>query len=133
MRFRLLAKGVVALPAKAARMSETSHPNDENQANHGAKWLLPAIIAGVLLGGAFGAFFPHQAEGLEFLGELFLNALKMLIVPLVVSSMISGIASLGDVRKLGKPGLLTVGLYAATTALAVFIGVILSPMDSIAP
>ena len=105
-------------------MSDSSHPDDQNQAQHGAKWLLPAIIAGVLLGGAYGAFFPEQAEGLEFLGELFLNALKMLIVPLVVSSMISGIASLGDVRKLGKPGLLTVGLYAATTALAVLIGVI---------
>ena len=85
---------------------------------------MPAIIAGVVLGGAFGAFAPEQAEGLEFIGELFLNALKMLIVPLVVSSMISGIASLGDVRKLGKPGLLTVFLYAATTALAVLIGVI---------
>ena len=91
---------------------------------HGAKWLLPAIIAGVILGGAFGALAPDQAVHLEFLGELFLNALKMLIVPLVVSSMISGIASLGDVRKLGKPGLVTVGLYAATTALAVFIGMI---------
>lgn len=105
-------------------MSETRHPEEENQASHGPKWLLPAIIAGVLLGGVFGAFAPEEAEGLEFLGELFLNALKMLIVPLVVSSMISGIASLGDVRKLGKPGLVTVGLYAATTALAVFIGVI---------
>jgi solute carrier family 1 (neuronal/epithelial high affinity glutamate transporter), member 1 len=105
-------------------MSDSSHPEDDNQAAHGAKWLLPAIIAGVLLGGAFGAFVPEQAEGLEFIGDLFLNALKMLIVPLVVSSMISGIASLGDVRKLGKPGLMTVGLYGATTALAVLIGVI---------
>lgn len=105
-------------------MSDNTGPEEDNQANHGASWLLPAIIVGVLAGGAFGAFLPHQAEGLEFLGELFLNALKMLIVPLVVSSMISGIASLGDVRKLGKPGLLTVGLYAGTTALAVFIGVI---------
>jgi Na+/H+-dicarboxylate symporter len=105
-------------------MSDISEPGEENQVSHGPKWLLPAIIAGVVLGGAFGAMAPEQAEGLEFIGELFLNALKMLIVPLVVSSMISGIASLGDVRKLGKPGLYTVGLYAATTALAVFIGVI---------
>lgn len=101
-----------------------TQPSKENSASHGAKWLLPAIIVGVLLGGLFGAQFPQQAIGLEFIGELFLNALKMLIVPLVVSSMISGIASLGDVRKLGKPGLVTVGLYAATTALAVLIGVI---------
>lgn len=101
-----------------------SSTREEEGGGHGAKWLLPAIIAGVILGGAFGAFFPHQAEGLDFIGELFLNALKMLIVPLVVSSMISGIASLGDVRKLGKPGLMTVFLYAATTAFAVLVGVI---------
>jgi Na+/H+-dicarboxylate symporter len=117
-------------------MSDISQPGEENQVSHGPKWLLPAIIAGVILGGAFGAMAPEQAEGFDFLGELFLNALKMLIVPLVVSSMISGIASLGDVRKLGKPGLVTVGLYAATTALAVLIGVIfvniLKPGEGIA-
>ncbi len=105
-------------------MSDSSQPTEDHQAGHGAKWLLPAIIAGVVLGGAFGAFAPEQAKELDFIGELFLNALKMLIVPLVVSSMISGIASLGDVRKLGKPGLLTVALYGGTTALAVLIGVI---------
>ena len=104
-------------------MSDSNNPQEESS-NHGASWLLPAIIIGVILGSVFGAFAPEQAEGLEFIGELFLNALKMLIVPLVVSSMISGIASLGDVRKLGKPGALTVFMYAATTAIAVFIGVV---------
>jgi Na+/H+-dicarboxylate symporter len=103
----------------------TPQPSAPDQSsNHGSKWLLPAIILGVVLGALFGAQFPDTAVHLEFLGELFLNALKMLIVPLVVSSMIAGIASLGDVRKLGKPGLLTVFLYAATTAAAVLIGLI---------
>ncbi len=106
-------------------MTEPSpSPTKEANGHHTNKWLLPGIILGVILGALYGAQFPEQAEGLDFLGELFLNALKMLIVPLVVSSMISGIASLGDVRKLGKPGLLTVFLYAATTAVAVFIGMI---------
>ena len=103
---------------------EVNTPEEEAGGGHGASWLLPAIIAGVVFGGLFGAVAPKHAIHLEFFGELFLNALKMLIVPLVVSSMISGIASLGDVRKLGKPGILTVFLYAATTALAVLIGVI---------
>ncbi|MGE0489662.1 MAG: dicarboxylate/amino acid:cation symporter [Vulcanimicrobiota bacterium] len=99
-----------------------SHPQEGT--SHGASWLLPAIIVGVILGGLVGAQWPQFAIHFEFFGELFLNALKMLIVPLVASSMIAGIASLGDVRKLGKPGLVTVLLYAATTALAVFIGMI---------
>ncbi len=106
-------------------MSDTQTPESEAQeSSHGAAWLLPAIIVGVILGGVMGAFAPEQAKHLEFIGELFLNALKMLIVPLVVSSMIAGIASLGDVRKLGKPGLMTVFMYAATTGLAVLIGMI---------
>lgn len=69
-----------------------------------------------------GALAPKQAVYLAFLGELFLDALRMLIVPLVVSSMIAGIGALGDVRKLGKPGLLTVGLYGMTTCVAVLVG-----------
>lgn len=97
----------------------------ESAPSHGSKWLLPAIILGVVAGALFGAWFPTTAVHLDFLGELFLNALKMLIVPLVVSSMIAGIASLGDVRKLGKPGLLTVFLYATTTAVAVLVGLLL--------
>ena len=101
-----------------------SNQTEDSQGLHGPKWLLPAIITAVVIGAIFGAFFPENAVHLDFLGDLFLNALKMLIVPLVVSSMISGIASLGDVRKLGKPGLLTVGLYALTTGLAVLIGMI---------
>lgn len=104
-------------------MSDSNQPED-SQGLHGPKWLLPAIITAVVIGAIFGAFFPENAVHLDFLGDLFLNALKMLIVPLVVSSMISGIASLGDVRKLGKPGLLTVGLYALTTGLAVLVGMI---------
>lgn len=91
---------------------------------HGGGWLLPAIIVGVIVGGLLGALAPEFSVRLEILGELFLNALKMLIVPLVMASMISGIASLGDVRKLGKPGAVTVFFYGATTALAVLIGMI---------
>lgn len=76
------------------------------------------------MGGVVGALAPKQAVYLAFLGELFLDALRMLIVPLVVSSMIAGIGALGDVRKLGKPGLLTVGLYGMTTCVAVLVGLL---------
>lgn len=58
-------------------------------------------------------------------GEIFLRVLKMLVVPLVVASVMSGILGLGDVRKLGKPGLAAIGYYLATTLLAVIAGLIL--------
>ena len=55
-------------------------------------------------------------------GELFMRLLKMVIVPLVFASLLVGVASLGDVRKLGRLGSRTLLLYFATTAAAVTIG-----------
>ena len=61
----------------------------------------------------------------EFLGSLFLNALKMLIVPLVVSSLISGIGKLGSGSGLKKLGLKTILYYTTTTLFAILIGLLL--------
>jgi len=58
-------------------------------------------------------------------GDIFINVLKMIAVPLVLFSIISGVASLGDVRSLGKLGLKTLGLYLATTVAAVCLGLVL--------
>ena len=58
-------------------------------------------------------------------GEIFLRMLKMLVVPLVVASVMTGILGLGDVRKLGRPGAAAIGYYLTTTVLAVGVGIIL--------
>jgi Na+/H+-dicarboxylate symporter len=60
----------------------------------------------------------------EWLGTLFLNALKMTIIPLIIAAVVSGVASLGDVRRLGRVGGYTVLYYAATTAVAVALGLL---------
>ncbi|MGF1572085.1 MAG: dicarboxylate/amino acid:cation symporter [Sumerlaeia bacterium] len=60
-----------------------------------------------------------------FLGNFFLTALRMIIVPLILASVIVGITSLGDVRKIGSIGTKTIGFYAITTALAVGLGLFL--------
>src|SRR3569833_3429792 len=70
--------------------------------------LLVLIIAGVIGGALCGWFFGPAIQGIAWIGTLFLNALKMIIVPLIVAAMISGVASLGDVRKLGRLGGITV-------------------------
>ena len=100
------------------------------------KFLLWAIIIGVALGITAGALFGSKMQSIDWLGVLFLNALKMTIIPLIVSAVISGVASLGDIRKLGKIGGSTVGYYASTTAVAVLIGLavvnLMRPGDGIA-
>lgn len=87
--------------------------------------LLQAILIGALAGILCGWFFGTAMQSVEWLGMLFLDTLKMTIIPLIVAAVISGVASLGDVRKLGKLGGLTVTYFAATTALAVLTGLIL--------
>ena len=56
------------------------------------------------------------------IGQLFMRLIKMVVVPLVFASLLVGVASLGDIRKLGRLGSRTLGLYLGTTAVAVSIG-----------
>ena len=79
-----------------------------------------AGLAGVLCGWLFGSAMISVA----WLGDLFLDALKMMIIPLIIGAVISGVTSLGDVRKLGRVGGVTLLYYASTTACAVLIGLI---------
>jgi Na+/H+-dicarboxylate symporter len=87
--------------------------------------LLFAIFAGAVAGIVCGAVFGEQMLALRWLGDLFLDALKMLIVPLIVAAVISGVASMGDMRKLGRIGGWTLVYYLSTTALAVLLGLLL--------
>jgi solute carrier family 1 (neuronal/epithelial high affinity glutamate transporter), member 1 len=86
--------------------------------------LLIFLLVGIVLGGLCGWLIGEPMSAWAWVGTLFLNSLKMLIVPLIVSSMIMAVAELGDVRKLGKSGGLVMGYYLTTTAIAVFIGII---------
>jgi len=87
--------------------------------------LLSLIVVGVLGGALCGWYFGPAMTHIAWLGDLFLNALKMLIVPLIVAAVVSGVASLGDVRKLGRLGAATVLYFIATTAIAVVIGLVM--------
>jgi len=91
----------------------------------GHNTLLWAILAGALGGIFSGWYFGDAMLSIEWLGTLFLDALKMTIVPLIVAAIISGVTSMGDVRKLGRVGGLTIFYYASTTALAVLIGLVI--------
>jgi Na+/H+-dicarboxylate symporter len=68
------------------------------------KKLLFAMLAAIVAGGLSGYFWGEAMVSVAWLGEMFLTALKMLIVPLVAASIITGVAGLGDVRKLGRIG-----------------------------
>ncbi|MEM1057190.1 MAG: dicarboxylate/amino acid:cation symporter [Bacteroidota bacterium] len=89
------------------------------------------IIIGLVLGLAFGIFAAAQGWGgfvsdwIAPFGTIFINALKLIAVPLVLASLITGVASLSDLRKLSRIGGKTIGIYLGTTAVAVTIGLVL--------
>lgn len=84
--------------------------------------LIIAILIGAVAGIISGCVFGSNMVAVVWIGDLFLDALKMMIVPLIIAAVISGVTSLGDIRKLGKVGGITLLYYAATTSIAVLIG-----------
>ena len=83
--------------------------------------MIGGAIAGVVSGYLMGDFMLQ----IRFLGAIFLNGLKMVVVPLVVASMIVGVTSLGDIRTLGRTSIKTISFYMATTGLSVLVGIIM--------
>jgi proton glutamate symport protein len=91
-------------------------------------WILGAMAAGVILGLLVSRDghllgLPLVAFG-GFLGTAFLNLLKMLVVPLVVASIISGVSGMGGARDLGRLGLMSLLFYLTTTLIAVIIALL---------
>ena len=92
-----------------------------NHTSHLTLYIMGAIVLAVGL-----AFLsPDTAMRFEVGGDIFLRLLTMMVVPLVMASVMSGIIGLGDVRKLGRPGGAAVAYYLTTTALAVIVGLIM--------
>ena len=88
------------------------------------------ILLGMALGALFGVAAAQYGWG-QFttdwvapFGTIFLNLLKLIAMPLVITSLICGVASLSDFKKLSRMGGKTIGLYLATTAVAVTIGLL---------
>ena len=65
------------------------------------------ILIAMILGVAFGAVFGDVACKLKIVGDIFISLLKMIMLPLIVASMVCGVASIGNVRRLGRMGLKT--------------------------
>jgi Na+/H+-dicarboxylate symporter len=91
--------------------------------------LASRILVGLLIGVVVGLIlqpFPQVARTyIKPFGDLFLNLIRMIIVPLVLASLVVGTASVENIRKLGRIGVKTIAYYLLTTALAVVIGLIM--------
>jgi len=88
------------------------------------------IIIGLVLGLIFGVLAAANSWGgfttnwIAPFGKIFINLLKLIAVPLVLSSLITGVASLSDLKKLSRIGGKTITIYIVTTTIAVTIGLV---------
>jgi len=80
------------------------------------------ILLGLLLGVISGVLFPSFSENIKPLGDIFIRSIKMLIVPLIFSSLVVGVTGMKDPKKLGRIGIKTFSMYLLTTAVAITIG-----------
>ncbi|XP_033119814.1 excitatory amino acid transporter 3-like [Anneissia japonica] len=89
--------------------------------------LISSVILGFFFGWLFGSMFdftPEQIDYISFPGDIFMSMLKMMILPLIFSSLVSSLASL-DSSMSGKLGVRVVVYYISTTIIAVFLGILL--------
>ncbi|MBI0219775.1 glutamate/aspartate:proton symporter GltP [Yersinia pestis] len=92
--------------------------------------ILIALVLGILV----GAVLHNQIESREWLvsnilspaGDIFIRLIKMIVVPIVISTLIVGIAGVGDAKKLGRIGLKTIIYFEVITTIAIIIGITLA-------
>ena len=89
-------------------------------------WIFIALALGVVAGLALQGTPDIATTYIKPLGTIFLNLIKMIVVPLVIFSMIAGVISLSDIKKVGAIGGKTIAYYLCTTACAIIIGLIIA-------
>lgn len=83
------------------------------------------MLVGAILGGIAGYFIPEFMLSVSVIGQLFLNLLKIITIPLIISVIIVGIASLGDTHKIGRTTVASILYFLCTSTIAIIVGIIL--------
>lgn len=86
------------------------------------------VLAALALGLVFAFVWPEGTPYVQFMGDLFVRAIRMLVAPIVLVTIAAGITALADPRRLGGLGGRTIGLFALTTAVAVSVGMLVATL-----
>ncbi len=82
------------------------------------------ILFAMLLGAEIGIDWPHFAEHLKFLSDIFLRLIKVIVAPLILGTLITGIAGHGNLRGVGRIGVKSLVFFEVVTTIALLIGVV---------
>ena len=86
------------------------------------------VLLAVVLGILVGSFFPEGAKQLKPLGDGFIKLIKMMIAPIVFCTVVHGVASVGDLRKLGRVGIKSLIYFEIVSTIALVIGLVVVNM-----
>ena len=107
--------------------------SEKKKMNLGVKILI-GLVAGIIVGAIFWAIMGAEAAGaftakyIKPFGDIFVNLLKFIVVPLVLLSIMDGVIQMGDIKKVGKIGWQTIAYFLVTTAIACVIGLIVASL-----
>src|ERR1700736_128534 len=82
------------------------------------------VLIAIVIGIAIGHYFPKTGVALKPLGDGFIQLIKMMIAPVIFCTVVHGIASIGDLKKVGRIGAKTLFYFEAVSTLALAIGLI---------
>ena len=97
----------------------------EKMSSKSSTSLLLATVAGIVLGGLLGYYLPDAMLSLSFIGQLFVNALRIVVIPLIIASIIVGVAAMADYRRVNRVVGKSLLYFLTTSAIAVIIGLVL--------
>jgi len=88
------------------------------------KGLTFQVIVAMILGVLFGTFFPEQGANMKVLADIFVKAIKMVIAPIIFLTIVTGIAGMGDMKKVGRIGGKTLLYFEVVSTFALAIGIL---------
>lgn len=95
------------------------------------KSLYIQVIIGIVLGILFGLYYPENAAKMKYLGDAFIKLIKMVLAPIIFCTVVSGIAKMGDIKKVGRVGFKALVYFEIMTTLALaaglFVGEVFKP------
>ena len=96
-------------------------------APHRTPWyrvLYIQVLIAIALGIALGYAYPETAKSMKWLGDAFIALIKMMIAPVIFCTIVHGISSIGDLKKVGRVGLKAIVYFEAVSTMALLIGVV---------
>lgn len=109
--------------------TDTAEPSARRNGPLGWWFAIPLwqrILVALVLGAITGLVWGEGAMAIKWIGDIFVRLIRMIVAPLVFLIIASGVAQLGDARRLGSIGVKTIGMYVLTTFFAVLVGLTLA-------